>query len=483
MERIQGLGTSGLDIDALVKSSMKSYRIKIDTTQQRKDTVEIKQKQYRTMLTDTRSFYDKYLTASGSDSLMLSKNYSNVKFESSDSSTVKVNGLAAAKVDNYTVNVKETAKAAAVTLKLTDLAGLSNINVNGTNVDLTGVTTLDGLAKAITDAKVSGVTATNSQFSQGVVIQTTAMGLAQNINVTGSGLTKTAAGTDADVVITKLSNGEEYNFIGTSNQVVLDGVEFNFTGKTTGDVKVIGSKDVSSIKDKLVKFINDYNTMITKLNTAVNTVHDKNYSPLTEDQKSEMSEDQIKLWNEKVEAGQLNRDSDITRIANNMKSAMRSLVGNSGLTLEKIGIKPVKDNGGNLNGTFAINDEDLTKALEDNAEGVMNMFTKTPDSTAVTDSQKYAQTGLLGRIEDILAREVKTTGSALLKKAGLEGTSLVVNNTLTKSISDYEKKIADMQKALSKREQALYSKYAILETMLTNYSNQQSSLASMLGGQ
>jgi flagellar hook-associated protein 2 len=195
-----------------------------------------------------------------------------------------------------------------------------------------------------------------------------------------------------------------------------------------------------------------------------------------------MSDDQIKLWNEKVEAGQLNRDSDITRIANSMKSAMRALVGDSGLTLEKIGIKPVADYAGNLNGTFTIDDTKLTKALQDNSQGVMDMFTSTPDSTAVTDSQKYSQTGLINRLQDILYKEVKKTDSPLLKKAGLEGTASVVNNTLTKSISDYEKKIADMQKSLTTREQALYSKYATLETMLTNYNSQQSSLTSMLGG-
>ena len=63
----------------------------------------------------------------------------------------------------------------------------------------------------------------------------------------------------------------------------------------------------------------------------------------------------------------------------------------------------------------------------------------------------------------------------------MEGTSTFSNNELTKSISSYEKKIKDMETDFSRREQALYSKYATLETMMNKLNAQQSNLLSQLG--
>jgi flagellar hook-associated protein 2 len=208
----------------------------------------------------------------------------------------------------------------------------------------------------------------------------------------------------------------------------------------------------------------------------------RNFDPLTADQKKEMSENEIKLWNEKVEKGQLSRDTDLTRIANSLKNSMRTLVDGSGLNLEKIGIKPVSDYQGTKNGTFTIDENALTKALEENSEEVMNLFVKSkPTDENLSDSQKYSKTGLIQRIKDIIYNETMTSTSNFLKKVGYEGTVTAYNNTLTRSIEEYEKKMADMEIDFARREQALYSKYSTLETIMNKYNSQQSYLTQQLG--
>ncbi|MFU7517917.1 flagellar filament capping protein FliD, partial [Clostridium sp. HCS.1] len=92
-----------------------------------------------------------------------------------------------------------------------------------------------------------------------------------------------------------------------------------------------GKQDVTEIKDKLVKFINDYNTLTEKLNKLTTEKRNRNFSHLTADQKKEMSEDEIKLWNEKVEKGQLSRDTDLSRLSYSLKQAMRTFVDGTGL--------------------------------------------------------------------------------------------------------------------------------------------------------
>lgn len=670
--RITGLAT-GLDMDEIVSSTMKAYRIKIDQKTQKKDIVEIKQQLYRDVMSDASKFYDKYFDITKSDSLLKPSNYKAVKFTSSTDS-VKVTSSNEAKLSNYTItgNAATAAKAVIkdgveeggkvvingeeftlsgstsrkmeenlnkqlkdkginVTATFSEVAGsvgkpalvleanekgssgkfyvgggwkslnkelgqdplaatitgisLENIKKNGGKIsiggsDITLDTTNDDLligsfveelkkrgfeatiekdvngnlkitsssTKSENDPqiKVDNISATftngregtpskvaftkNDLGSGNIVVNGKNVNIPEkvtdeelkklleesgvNAEINGDNIILTSKtigstgvvdvkigddkgktynnGKDSTIVIKDENTGETYEHKGTSNTVTLDGVTFTFSGKIDGEAKITGKNDVTELKDNIVKFINDYNTLIEKLNTVTSTRPNRNYSPLTADQKKEMSENEIKLWNEKVQQGQLYKDSNLTRIADSLKQSMRTLMNDSGLNLEKIGIVPVKDYSGTKNGTFSIDEDKLTKALEDNVEEVMNLFTKSAPKALSEDEKndpakvkKYNeeknQTGILNKLKDILYSEFKSSSSPLAKKVGLQGTATFSNNELTKSISDYEKKIKDMERDFTKREQALYSKYATLEKMMSNLASQQLSLQSMFG--
>ncbi|WP_291647795.1 flagellar filament capping protein FliD [Clostridium sp.] len=683
--RITGLAT-GLDMDQIVKDSMKPYRVKIDRKGQDKEILEIKQKLYREVIKDSREFYNKYFDVTKSDSLLLSKNWATTKFTSSNENVITVTGNSDAKPGSYTIT-GTTAKAAKTVLT-TGINKDDKININGKEFKLNGDTEKDraeNLNKELREAGINvsvrysdfagteegeeknkkgfifestvlgkdstftiggtfnnegivnkGINATaatvtgsdftinalkatggkifikgeeitididdtllysdiekllqikikdknltaevddngkitfsstvlgsgvddpeifiNGQggaFEKGVDATSTTNTLDinsikdrkisvngnmidltgkndsndilnhlnkvlkdQNTNVTASinaggniVITSNKLGADYDVnvsvmdkdkslgnaiepsvgkdaeIVFKDSKGGVYTHTGNSNLVTLDGVTFKFSGEIPSEgITVNGKTKVTDIKDKLVTFINDYNTLIEKLNTLTMEKRNRDFDPLTSEQKSEMSESEVKLWNEKVEKGQLNRDSDLTRISNSLKQAMRTFVEGSGLNLEKIGIKPTEDYQGTKNGTFTIDEDKLTKALEENTEEVMNLFIKAkPTTEGLSDSKKYAQTGLMQRVKDILYKESVTVSSPLMNKAGLEGSSTAYTNELTKSIEKYEQKMKDMEKDFSRREQALYSKYATLETIMNKYNSQQSYLMQQLG--
>ena len=184
-----------------------------------------------------------------------------------------------------------------------------------------------------------------------------------------------------------------------------------------------------------------------------------------------MTEKQIELWEKKVKTGQLSKDNDLTRIRNAMKTAMSTLVNSSESSLKAIGITPLADYNGNKNGTYSIDEDKLNSALENNIEDVMKVFISTGD----TDSEK----GVLQRLKSIFDKETQTSSALLLKKAGMEGSATSSNNTLSKKIAKYEEKITRMQTIFASKQQALYSKYARLETLMNNLNSQSSSLASM----
>lgn len=685
--RITGLAT-GLDMDEVIKESMRPYRIKIQQQQQQKEIVEIKQKLYRDVLKDSREFYNKYFDVSKSDSIILSKNWSTIKFESSDSNVVSVSANSEATNKNFTIKGssatatkatltegigegdkivvdgkeftligstdrerasnlnKELQKAGIkVSVSYTDFAGsVDGENKKGLVFESTvlgekGTFTLGGSIQAVnieevkgsnaTEAKFTGITIENIKDSKEIKIGdkvislnldsskeytndeliselnkkleeekidfrakvneennvtltsgksgeltdlptleitlkdnfivkgtfkngknatplvksmnlsdvegkvlfingskielplkedgsidndalnslleerklnvsaeikdgklsliSKANGEGQSIDVRvvekpAAGFIPVIQGKDANIIIED-SKGGVYTHKGDSNTVTLDGVTFKFNGKIPADgIKVTGTKDVTKTKEMVVNFFNDYNKLMEKLNTLTMEKRDRSYSPLTDEQKKEMSESEIKLWNERVEKGQLSRDSDLSRIINSLKSAMTTMVDGIDINLEDIGVKPVSDYGGVKNGTFTIDEDKLTAALEEDTDKVMRLFTATPtDSKDLTSAEKNSKSGIAQRLKSILYDETMTVSARLLKKAGYEGTTTVTNNELTKSIEKYERKMEDMGKAFSKKEQALYSKYATLETMMNQLNSQQSYLLSQLG--
>lgn len=289
-------------------------------------------------------------------------------------------------------------------------------------------------------------------------------------------------GKNCEAVITN-ANGQTYTVNQSTNKITLDGVTFEFNNTTSelNPAVITGKTDTKSLKDNIVKFVNDYNTLLEKLNKFVTEKRNSDYMPLTSEQKAEMSEKEIELWEEKVKEGQLSRDSDLKRIISGMKSAMSTMMGQRpdqfGLSL--MGITLVSDYSGSKAGTLTIDEEKLDAALENNLEDVQKLFTSagTKDST----TNKYSGRGIAYQLKDLFDKETQTSSGALLKKAGMEGESTVSNNTLSQKISKYKTKIDLMQSIFSRKQQALYTKYASLETAMNNLNSQISYLQSNLG--
>jgi len=367
------------------------------------------------------------------------------------------------------------------TVSLGDIKN-KKISINGNIIDMSKAVygqEVEYLNKALKEQNIN-VTARLDEADPSKIVFTSTK-VAAEIGILNGG-SISSQGTDASLTI-KDDKGGVYTHTGTSNTLTLDGVTFKFTGEIPSEgISVNGKSDVTAVKDKVVNFINDYNKLMEKLNTLTTEKRNRNYMPLTDEQKKEMSENEIKLWDERVKKGQLYKDSDVSRIANSMKSAMRGIVSGVDGNLEKFGIKPVSDYQGTKNGTYTIDETKFTEALENNSEEVMKLFINTPPSVeGMSDQEKYSKTGIAQRLKSILYNETVTTSSVLIKKAGVEGSASVANNELTKSIEKYEKKMLDMEKDFSRREQQLYSKWATIESMMNKLNSQQSYLASQLG--
>lgn len=475
--RIPGLAT-GMDTDSMVKEMMKPYKMKVDRVKQDNLRVKYQQDLYRDVLKQSQDFYNKYFSISSKDSLMSSSNWQTVGFTSSNDNAVTATGLAGSQVENYSVKVKSVATSATAILEDGHLHdGPIEIEMDGKSIKVevkNGTTDrpvneiVDELNNKFKENKLD-LKVSKSDFYKGLEFKTSKTGANASFKIKGT----EAKGTNANITITKNGVTKEFNNL-ESNTLTLDGIKFDIHDVTTDDVRLTGKNDVKKTKDMIINFVNDYNKLIENMNKQLITKHDRSYSPLTDEQRKDMSEDEQKLWDKKAKEGLLKGDMNLNRINDKLKGIMRTNFG--GMNLEKIGIIPV-NNYGEQNGMFTIDEFKLEQALEKNPGEVKDLFLRQP-----VDDKDPSTGGILSKMKDTLYNETVSVSSPLMKKAGMEGSVTAFNNELTTTMEKKQKIIAEMERDLATRENNYYLQFSRLETQMNKLNSQNAYLMAQLGG-
>src|SRR5690606_39000526 len=126
----------------------------------------------------------------------------------------------------------------------------------------------------------------------------------------------------------------------STNTFVKDGIIFNLYDTTIdSDIATIRiTEDIDATVDKIKNFVDKYNELIDELNNKLTEKSYRDFPPLTDDQKSEMSEKDIELWEEKAKSGLLRNDSIIQGIVYSMRNALIDNVAGVDIRLSDIGI-------------------------------------------------------------------------------------------------------------------------------------------------
>jgi flagellar capping protein FliD len=281
----------------------------------------------------------------------------------------------------------------------------------------------------------------------------------------------------------------------TSSPIIIDSETNHFTfqghnitlnGARAGDIFTVDTvRDVSDAMDSVRAFVDSYNALILSLHTLHSTPRPRGndrsfFEPLTQEQREGMSDREIERWEEMARTGLLHRDRTLRDIHQQLRSWMSQGVtlqpGGERVYLHEIG---VTTGGGphelRLIGMLKIDENKLRAALEENPERIMRMFTQPPPAgVAVTTAERNARLphqGLNGRLNDIIANAISTSGS-LFEIAGAANT----NNRLTQRMDDYDRRIADMHRRLARRETDLFAMFARMEVAMARSQQQMESL-------
>ena len=133
-----------------------------------------------------------------------------------------------------------------------------------------------------------------------------------------------------EVHVQKGTNAEiEYNGLTikrNSNTFELAGYQVTLNKKYTEETPITlkATTDVDHFINKVEEFVNKYNEFITSTNGAINETKNRKYAPLTEEQKKDMSKDEIEKWEKTAKSGVIRRDSTVASGLQNLRSIIYS---------------------------------------------------------------------------------------------------------------------------------------------------------------
>ena len=249
---------------------------------------------------------------------------------------------------------------------------------------------------------------------------------------------------------------------------------YSYTAENNTDtVSFDATVDSEKIVDAVSSLIDALNEIIEEVNEQVSTKPDRDYSPLTDDQEEEMTDEQIEAWNEAAKEGILFADSDLRTLADSLRSLLSQDYDSKNL-LETYGISVSEEYSDN--GKLVFDEDTFTAALESNADDIKELFTASEDTTTGYSG------GLMARIKTITEKYAATSGSTkgiLIERAGSSyAPTSVLDNQIQNEMDDIEDFIDRLEDKLDTEVDRYIDKFTNLETLISQMNSQSSWLSS-----
>jgi flagellar hook-associated protein 2 len=505
--RISGLA-SGMDTESIIKKLMNAERAPLNKISQNRKWNEWQRDAYRDMntkLLDLRNTIQ---------DLRLESTFARYKMSSSDSSKLDAIANGIPSQSSYTISYAKLYQpgtpstvrfAQAAVANDTTVLGTGNnfqFTLNNQTIQINETDTIQSaIGKINAISMQTGVSASYSAGDRAIVFMSkdastpievtgvpagNGLGLSDGTvsfsqNTFGGGATGTQAQQASNGQVT--INGVTLTL--TSNDFTFDGISFTLKSDIAlgSVVNIKKTTDVDSVFNKIKLFVDKYNETIKLLNAKVTEKRYRDFPPLLEEQKKEMNEQDIKLWEEKAKSGLLQNDSLISQSLTSMRNGLSSKVAgvNASLdTLSEIGISSSMNY--RDNGILTIDEEKLKGYLQTNLDDVKALFSKTYSTgnfrdTTVTNSQKFENSGIAWRIYDQLNDSI----SRITQKAG-SASATSANSYMDKVLKQFDEQIYSWEDRLKRKEDQYWKKFTAMERALQQANVQSGWLMQQLGG-
>lgn len=494
--KLTGLAT-GMDTDAMVQSMLTAEQNKIDKAQQKEQIITWQQEIYREIISEVVSLNDKYFSITSKDSIISSSAWNTLSIKSSDESVITATCSAGASKVNYKFEVEKLAEPAKAKTsnaingaQIQKNSKLSDLGLNqestfkirygseddevSSSITISGDDTIDTLMKKINDATDGKVKASYSEMTKTFSMETSDTGSSSGFAIVGEDGKTNSNSLDFLGLKSKDKDGNDItnNFTGSKSKVTvttdegvvileedsntfkIDGIEYEV--HSVGTSKITSKEDHQKVVDNMKAFVEDYNKLMDKIYSLVTEKTNKDYPPLTEAQREEMSEEEIEKWEKKAKEGLLRNDSEMRRFMDSMQS---TIFGDNMELLNEMGLTSHENY--NKKGQISLDEDKFLKALKNDSKKVYQTFAG--DKNSVFEKMKSTMNNYVGGSSSIFA-----------KKAGLEKTASFTNNYYSEQLKKQADLIKKLQNKFNDKETALYKKFAALESSMNKLNNQMS---------
>ncbi|MEG8979469.1 flagellar filament capping protein FliD [Priestia megaterium] len=356
----------------------------------------------------------------------------------------------------------------------------SNGKATGDNTDgstpfeFDGSTSLNTLLTQISNSKV-GISAFFDEGTNKVVMTRKDTGnlssadSADGSNMVFSGgfltgflqLAGNAKGTDAKFTLNGLETTRK------SNTFTTGGVTYTLQNNFTGDVRVNVSNDTQKVFDTIKDFVTKYNELIEKINGKITEERDRNYQPLTDEEREKLTDKQAEQWDDKAKSGLLKGDSILSSGLNQMRSNWyASVSGVSGAfsQLTDIGISTSANYSDRGKLVIEGDGTKLKEAIEKDPQSVMDLFMKSGSTTS--------EKGIVRRLRDTITQTV----SKVEQRAG-RSTWTSEQFLLGRNLKSVNSQITSFESRLTQVEDRYYRQFTAMEKAIQNANAQSAQLS------
>ncbi|RSL29971.1 flagellar hook protein FliD [Salibacterium salarium] len=258
-----------------------------------------------------------------------------------------------------------------------------------------------------------------------------------------------------------------------SNTFTENGVEMTLkdtmTDGSTVDLSV--SSDTETVKDTIMTFVEDYNEMIEKTDEKLSEEFHRDYQPLTDDQRSEMSETEIERWEERSQSGHLRRDDILSGGLDSMRNTMYEGVDtgeNAAFSqLTEIGITTTSNYMDR--GKLEVDETKLEESIQEDPEAVHQLF--------AADGETNAEKGLARRVRD----SIDGTVEQISNRAGGPSMSSLDQFTIGREMNDLEDEMSSFERRMQQTEERYWDQFNRMEQAMSQANNQARQLQNMMG--
>lgn len=522
--RFSGLA-SGLDTDSIVKDLMKVQQLKVDREKKSQALITLKQDAWKDMQKKLYNFHIKF-----TDKMRNTSTFSKTKVTNSNpdvleipinttvlegthvinkveqlaasaqvtSKQLMINGQPASK-DKKISEITELRTSATETLKADDGSGIFKTKTQkftvtdpkGTSkeIEITSDTTIGALEKELSEAMGGSNVRYDEKFGR-FFISTKETGENQKITfskVSGDDILSDLGfedkeGQDAIIFYNNVEIRSE------SNNVTVNGIAINLKATTDTAVNISSTKDNEAIYNWAKEFITEYNKLLDELNEKLDTKPAKGIEPLTSEERSAMSESDIKLWEDKINSSLFYRDQQLADFVR----TNRNIIGD----VHKFPYAGVRtgENKERVYGESPLGEYNSLASL-----GIVTGSWQEKGKLHIHgDESDELYSGYTNKLKEAIEKDpdavialFTTIGAKLYEE---HNDKLVTSNDIKSSmkfyndklmadkIKDYEKKIETLEDRMYKMENMYYAKFAAMEKMMSKMNNQSSWLSQQLGG-